>query len=191
MKGSKMKVESVKVDKLILDPSNVRTHDDRNIEALKGSLTRFGQQKPIVVSPKNIVIAGNGTLQAAKELDWPTIDIVRTELEGVERTAFAIADNRTAELANWDTKALAETLKAIDESELELESTGFDAVDLSALESDWSIDGAISPGEEYSIEKEVYLVKVEGVKHEDKDALVHAVNEVASGIGAGYNAKAY
>lgn len=95
------------------DPANVRKHGERNHNAIKASLQRFGQQKPIVVGEGNIVIAGNGTLAAARDLGWKEIEVVQSQLVGAEATAFAIADNRTAELAEWDDDALAETLAAL------------------------------------------------------------------------------
>jgi ParB-like chromosome segregation protein Spo0J len=49
---------------------------------------------------RGVVIAGNGTLAAAVELGWKDIDVVETKLKGQEAVAFAIADNRTAELAD-------------------------------------------------------------------------------------------
>ena len=121
-----MKTEKVQISSLILDPANVRTHDQRNLDAIKGSLQRFGQQKPIVVDGKGVVVAGNGTLAAAKALGWTEIAIVRTTLVGTEAVAFAIADNRTAELASWDDDALAKTLEALQIEDAELAAlTGF------------------------------------------------------------------
>lgn len=108
-----MQVENVELATLLHDPANVRQHDARNLDAIKASLKRFGQQKPIVVDGDGIVVAGNGTLAAVRELGWSQIDIVRTELKGAEAIAYAIADNRTAELANWDDSALAQTLTAL------------------------------------------------------------------------------
>lgn len=61
----------------------------KNIEAIKGSLAKFGQQKPIVVNKDNVVVAGNGTLEAARQLGWKEINVVRTNLTGAELTAFA------------------------------------------------------------------------------------------------------
>jgi len=87
-----MKIETVSIDSLSLDPANARLHSPRNLEAIKSSLRRFGQQKPIVVGANNVVRAGNGTLQAAKALGWKEIKIVRTKLVDSEASAFAIAD---------------------------------------------------------------------------------------------------
>ena len=121
-----MNTETVKIKELANDPANVRQHDERNLDAIKASLQRFGQQKPIVVDGKGIVVAGNGTLLAAKSLGWKDIEIVRTELEGANAIAYAVADNRTAELAVWDDDALARTLEALrDDDSIEQLVTGF------------------------------------------------------------------
>jgi ParB-like chromosome segregation protein Spo0J len=108
-----MRTKKAKIETLFNDPANVRKHDQRNIDAIKASLIRFGQQKPIVVNGDGVVIAGNGTLAAAKDLGWKDISTVETELDGVDATAYAIADNRTAELAIWDDDALAQTLASL------------------------------------------------------------------------------
>jgi len=80
-----MNIEEIPIAELDLDPANVRQHDEKNLAAIKSSLKRFGQQKPIVVDPKGIVIAGNGTLTAARALGWDRIRIVRTQLEARRR----------------------------------------------------------------------------------------------------------
>ena len=108
-----MKVESVPIATLSQDPANARKHDDKNLEAIKASLRRFGQQKPIVVDSSNVVRAGNGTLAAATALGWDSINVVQTDLQGSEATAYAIADNRTAELAEWDESVLAASLSSL------------------------------------------------------------------------------
>jgi ParB-like chromosome segregation protein Spo0J len=129
-----MKTERVPIDSVTLDPANVRRHPERNLATIKASLLRFGQQKPIVVDADGIVRAGNGTWTAAKALGWKEIAIVRTNLRGSEATAYAIADNRTAELAEWDDDSLAQTLAAIQiEDEAIARATGFDAAEIAAL----------------------------------------------------------
>jgi hypothetical protein len=124
-----MTVERVRIDEIRPDPANVRLHSDRNLAAIADSLAAFGQQKPIVVDARGIVVAGNGTREAALSLGWTEIDIVRTDLEGAAAVAFAIADNRTAELAAWDSDALAKTLASLD-ADLQI---GWDDDDLASL----------------------------------------------------------
>lgn len=130
-----MKIERINVAELSLDPSNVRKHDRKNLDAIKASLRKFGQQKPIVVDAKGIVLAGNGTLTAAKELGWTEIEITRTTLQGVEATAFAIADNRSAELAEWE-DSLADVLKSLAKADVDLAELGFDENALAKISSD-------------------------------------------------------
>ena len=97
-----MQIETLDINLLHFDPANARKHPERNLDVIASSLVRFGQQKPLVVDANNRVLAGNGTLAAAKSLGWKAIQIVRSELIGIDASAFAIVDNRSAELAEWD-----------------------------------------------------------------------------------------
>ena len=129
-----MQIEQVKISSLDCDPANVRLHDAKNLDAIKGSLRRFGQQKPIVVDGNGVVVAGNGTLTAARALGWDSIRVVRTELLGAEATAYAISDNRTAELATWSDEELAKQLSALQiEDEALVEAAGFSDAELTDL----------------------------------------------------------
>lgn len=128
-----MKIESIRVVDLRPDPTNARKHGARNLDAVKASLVEFGQQKPIVIDRDNVVRAGNGTLEAAKALGWDRIDCVRTDLDHVRATAYAIADNRTAELAVWDDEVLVATLAAMDEAGIDLSCIGFTEAEADAI----------------------------------------------------------
>jgi ParB-like chromosome segregation protein Spo0J len=139
-----MDVETVPVADLHVDPANVRRHPARNLEAIRASLARFGQVKPIVVDGRNVVRAGNGTLEAARSLGWDSVAIVRTGLLGPEATAYSIADNRTAELAEWDDTALAEQLRALQSEDFDLDAAGFTAEEVDGLIAA-AADGLIVP----------------------------------------------
>ncbi len=73
-----MKIEQVAVDRLLADPANVRVHDARNLAAIKGSLARFGQQKPIVVDAKGVVRADNRTAELASWDDGALAETLRS-----------------------------------------------------------------------------------------------------------------
>jgi ParB-like chromosome segregation protein Spo0J len=124
---TELRIETVKINSLNPDPDNARTHDSKNLKAIASSLEKFGQRKPIVVTPDSIVVAGNGTLEAAKSLGWTEIAIARTPIGWTwdQVKAFALADNRTAELAEWDDKVLADQLLELDANGWELEELGF------------------------------------------------------------------
>ena len=55
-----MKILTVTLDTLNPDPDNARSHNARNLDTIKASLTEFGQQKPIVVTEDGVVVAGRG-----------------------------------------------------------------------------------------------------------------------------------
>lgn len=109
---NELTVEVIKTSELVLDPNNARTHNARNIEVIANSLKSFGQRKPLVVTIDNIVIAGNGTLEAARSLGWEYITIARVPdtWSHEQVVAYALADNRSAELADWNADVLAEQL---------------------------------------------------------------------------------
>lgn len=126
-------IETISITSLQLDPSNVRKHSDKNLSAIKGSLKKFGQQKPIVVGEHDIVIAGNGTLEAAKALGWKDIQVVKTDLKGSEAIAFAISDNRTTDLSIWDADGLAITLRSLLDEDYAVSELGWSSDDLNAI----------------------------------------------------------
>lgn len=119
-----LRMETVKISSLVLDPTNARIHSQSNLDAICGSLKLFGQRKPLVITAGNIVVAGNGTLEAAKSLGWDEIAIVRTPIDWTHEhiKAYALADNRTAELAEWDAEILKDQM-------LELDAVGWDVAD--------------------------------------------------------------
>jgi len=106
---------TVPISDLHPDPANARRHSDRNLEAIKSSLAKFGQRKPIVVQREGMIVrAGNGTLAAARALGWETIAAVILDDDNATASQYAIADNRTGELAEWDEETLATLLDGMD-----------------------------------------------------------------------------
>jgi DNA modification methylase len=106
------------------DSKNARVHGDENLTAIEASLRAHGQRKPIVVKD-GVVLAGNGTLRAARKLGWPTLACVEYEGPEALARAYAIADNRSAEQATWDPELLALALQEADGAGL-LDATSFD-----------------------------------------------------------------
>jgi hypothetical protein len=130
-----LRVEEVKIKDLKLDPENARRHSEQQLKALATSLHEFGQQRPAVVGADNIVYAGNGMIEAARALGWENISIVKLPFDDpVKCRAFAIADNRTSDLATWDDKELLSTLEKLD-SENQLELVGFASHDIDDLKA--------------------------------------------------------
>jgi ParB-like chromosome segregation protein Spo0J len=132
------------MDQIAPDPANARLHPEANLDAIRGSLLAFGQQKPIVIDRRGVVLAGNGLYQAARQLGWRRIAALRTDLRGPDRAGFAIADNRTAELAEWDEQALARQLAELQET-LDLGALGFGPEELARLLGPCGNEGLTDP----------------------------------------------
>lgn len=128
-------VEVVPVGSLQLDPKNARTHGRRNLDAIKASLVAFGQRRPLVVMPDGVVIAGNGTLEAITELGWAEVAVTRLPKDWTreQAKAYALADNRTAELAAWDDDVLLESLTDLKTAGWDVEGIGWSMQDLARL----------------------------------------------------------
>jgi hypothetical protein len=123
-----LQIETVKLTALKPDPNNARRHNDKNLEAIAGSLKQFGQRKPIVINSDNSVLAGNGTLSAALQLGWKEIVAVRVpgDWSREQQMAYALADNRSAELAEWNQEKLDEQVFELQAAEFDLAIFGFD-----------------------------------------------------------------
>jgi ParB-like chromosome segregation protein Spo0J len=111
-----LKVERVGVNELLPDPINARKHPKRNLDAIRASLRQFGQQKPIIVDMDGVIVAGNGLWEAARLEGLEFVDVVRTDLDDTKKRAFAITDNRTGELSEWDYMALGDSLRLLQDS---------------------------------------------------------------------------
>jgi ParB-like chromosome segregation protein Spo0J len=125
------KTKSIKLLDISLDPENVRKHSLKNLEAIKESLRLFGQVKPIVLDGDQTVVAGNGTVSAARELGWENINAIELPKDWDKNKikAFAIADNRTAELAEWEVSLLNTQLEELKEFGYELSDLGFEKLE--------------------------------------------------------------
>lgn len=143
-----MKLETLQVRQLTQDPNNARKHDENNLKAIEGSLVAFGQRKPIVIDKDGVIVAGNGTVRAAERLGWETIQAVRVPADWTDDQikAFALADNRTAELATWDQQVMASQLLELQEAGFDIEEFGFELqeppVDLDSIAEDEIPDDA-------------------------------------------------
>jgi ParB-like chromosome segregation protein Spo0J len=127
-----LNVEIIPIDDLTLDANNARSHNKKNIDAIAKSLQTFGQRKPVVITKDNIVVAGNGTLEAARQIGWKGLSVVRVPDTWDEDTikAYALADNRTAELASWNTEILLSQLRELKLEEWNIGELGFKDFDL-------------------------------------------------------------
>ena len=126
-------LKRIGLDKLQADPKNARKHPEKSIEAIKKSLLAYGQQKPVVVTKAGLIVAGHGMVAAADELGWTEIDVAVTNLKDADIKGFAVADNRVAEMSEWDMGNLGEVLHELRELDYDIGDTGFELDDFEAM----------------------------------------------------------
>jgi site-specific DNA-methyltransferase (adenine-specific) len=115
-----------------LNPENPRLNEPA-VEPVMRSIARFGFRVPIVVNRRtNLIEAGNTRWKAAQRMGLTEVPVIFADDDEVTALAFALADNRTAEIAQWDEPALAGLLRRL-EAEDELASSGFSDDDLGSL----------------------------------------------------------
>lgn len=79
------------------------------------------------------IVAGHVRWKAAKKLRLKTVPGVQLSLSRVQREAFAIADNKTADIADWNYDVLGEILKELPGEKIDLSSLGFSEAELDAI----------------------------------------------------------
>jgi ParB/Sulfiredoxin domain len=128
------KVEMMPLDRIVPSKHNARTHSQRQIGQIADSIRRFGFTCPVLIGDGGEIITGHGRVAAAKLLGLssvPTLQI--SHLSPTERRAYAIADNRLAEQAGWDSDMLAVELQALLDLEFDVELTGFAADEIALV----------------------------------------------------------
>lgn len=137
------------IDSLELLDGNPRIGD---VDAVAASLRRFGQRKPIVARRSDRqIIAGNHTYKAACQLGWAEIAVVLVDDDDATAKAFALADNRTAELGGYDDANLAAMIAEVGELDAALlADTGWDEASVAKLltEADHDVPDFTPVGDE-------------------------------------------
>ena len=121
------------------DPKNARKHNPKNIGMISDSLRAVGAGRSIVLDEDNVILAGNGLVEAAAEAGITKVQIVdadgetiiavrRTGLTPDQKTKLALYDNRAAEIAEWD----LDVLKSFAADGLDLAPYEFNATMLNA-----------------------------------------------------------
>jgi len=118
---------AVPLEQLRHYPRNPRRGD---VDAIKRSLERNGQYRPIVVNRRTgEVLAGNHTVKAARDLGWQSVAATYVDVDDEQAARIALADNRTADLAVYDDAELVALLQSLDD----LDGTAWRDDELTAL----------------------------------------------------------
>ena len=130
------RLEIRKISDLVPYANNARTHSAEQIELLRRSLREFGFVTPVLIDGAGNVIAGHGRIEAAKLEGIEDAPCVLVEhLTDAQRRAYILADNRLAELSDWDEVTRDSELLRLRGEGVDLTLTGFEDGDLVLGES--------------------------------------------------------
>lgn len=122
-----MKIIELPTGDLIPYENNPRNNAPA-VKAVAESIKQFGFKVPIVIDKNNIIVAGHTRHQAALLLGLSAVPAIRaTDLTDEQVRAFRLADNKTAELAEWDDEKL--NLELAQLSAFDMSAFGFEELD--------------------------------------------------------------
>lgn len=111
---AKIKTEVLNISDIKAYANNPR-RNEKAINAVMESIKKFGYANPIIVNADNVVLAGHTRLEAIRKTGAMQVQVIRlTHLTEQQEKAFRIADNRTAEFAEWDGDLLEAEMKDIE-----------------------------------------------------------------------------
>jgi DNA modification methylase len=114
------------VKDLKANPRNARKHSDEQIDKIAKSLKEFRFINPVIINKKGEIIAGHGRVMAAEKLGMEEVPtILADHLTKKQQRAYMLADNRLAELAEWDDDLLTVELTELSQ-DFDLDDLGFD-----------------------------------------------------------------
>ena len=120
-------------DSLIPYINNPRKNDAA-VDKVAASIKEFGFKVPIIVDNENVIVAGHTRLLAAKKLGLESVPcVIADDLTPAQIKAYRIADNKTAEFAEWDDELLRIELEALNGLDFDLDLTGFDKSEIEKL----------------------------------------------------------
>ena len=142
-----MKILTKKIEEITPYENNPRLNDTA-VDAVANSIRDFGFKNPVIIDKDGVIVCGHTRLKAAKKLGLKTVPcIMADDLTEDQVKAFRLADNKTAELAEWDINLLDMELTEIDDS-IDMELYGFEDVEIDML-ADGEEPEYDEPSEEY------------------------------------------
>jgi DNA modification methylase len=131
-----LSIEHLPITTLRANPRNARTHNRHQRRVIARSIRRFGFLNPILVDRDGMIVAGHGRVEAARQEGITHVPVIRIEhLNPDEIRAYAILENRSAELAGWDKSILAIELQNLMSLDLDFDVTitGFDIPEIDLI----------------------------------------------------------
>lgn len=123
-----MQVELININQLRPFERNPKKHSEEQIKRIVRSIQEFGFTNPILaLKENNMVIAGHARLKAARQMNLAEVPVIFLDMPYEKAIAYVVADNRLAEIAEWDNSMLLPLLDEIKLAGIDVELTGFES----------------------------------------------------------------
>ena len=111
--NSSIEITMRKIKELTPYENNPR-NNDMAVDAVAESIKQFGFKNPVIIDKDGVIVAGHTRYKAAKKLGITDIPCISAnDLSDEQIKAFRLADNKTAELAEWDEDLLGKEMSGI------------------------------------------------------------------------------
>jgi hypothetical protein len=117
-------------------PRNPKVHSEEQIQELCEKITKYGYAKISIViqTSTDYILAGHGVVESLLRLGIHKVLVYEVDIPDGVAEAFMVADNKLAEMSNWDAEQLKELIFDIVElPDVELEDTAFTEDEIEAL----------------------------------------------------------
>lgn len=145
MTTTSLQIEMWTLDRVRPYENNPRVNDGA-VDAVAASIQEYGFSQPIVVDSDSVIIVGHTRLKAAQKLGLERVPVVvASHLTPDQVRAYRIADNKTAEIAEWNYDLLPIELSALQDANYDLGLLGFSAEELAKLMDTGVNEGLTDP----------------------------------------------
>ena len=115
----------IHIKDLVPDPANTRQHNPRNIGMVEDALQKVGFARSVVIDEDNVLLAGNGVIEACAQAGITRVQVVEADGETVvavrrrnltpeQKVLLSILDNRGSDLSSWNLEELAKKAAEVD-----------------------------------------------------------------------------
>lgn len=181
----------VKLDALKPDPRNARRRTERSAAMIERSLSHYGAARSIVVDEEGTVLAGNGTIEAAAAIGIDRVLVVpadgntlvavqRTDFTARQKKEYAIADNRSSDLSEFDAAVLADL--CAEDPDLDISPFFTEGEFQALLEADGIETGNEDPLKDKTKPGGFMEVKLSFEREDDFEAFANALSDLQAAL---------
>jgi hypothetical protein len=127
------------------DPANHRKHPSSQVAKIAASIQRYGWGRPIITRMDGTIIAGHGTLLAARSLGLASVLVRRVDLTPQQARELGLLDNKLPDFSE-DVQELVDQITASSDTAFRELLQDFDSGEGTELPAgEWAEDFAATP----------------------------------------------